>query len=176
MAGYNGYSMSNNAISAYESGERPISKWTKKAIIEAVKEINSNIDLSGLSVKELKSHCLTQSSWHHTSKKYNKTDFYSIYEDVESWTQDTVENIIAARNEELNNQKIRMENMKLAKELKEKGSMIVDGCNLTYKSNFGSDFEITIESKEYLWCPEFAPGFNNMHDIYTMIASHKEGK
>lgn len=29
MAGYSGYSMSNNAVDAYESGEKPRSKWTK---------------------------------------------------------------------------------------------------------------------------------------------------
>lgn len=30
MAGYNGYSMSNNAVAAYENGEKPLSKWKKK--------------------------------------------------------------------------------------------------------------------------------------------------
>jgi len=29
MSGYDGYSMSNNAVDAYENGEKPISKWTK---------------------------------------------------------------------------------------------------------------------------------------------------
>lgn len=33
MAGYYGYSMSNNAVEAYENGEMPISKWTKKEIV-----------------------------------------------------------------------------------------------------------------------------------------------
>lgn len=36
MAGYSGYSMSNNAVDAYESGEKPRSKWTKAAILNAI--------------------------------------------------------------------------------------------------------------------------------------------
>ena len=32
MAGYCGYSMSNNAVDAYNSGEKPISKWKKQDI------------------------------------------------------------------------------------------------------------------------------------------------
>ena len=28
MAGYRGFSMSNNAVDAYNSGEKPFSKWT----------------------------------------------------------------------------------------------------------------------------------------------------
>ena len=32
MTGYkNDYSMSNNAAAAYENGEKPLSKWTKKS-------------------------------------------------------------------------------------------------------------------------------------------------
>lgn len=30
MAGYHNYSMSNNAVDAYQDGLMPISKWTKK--------------------------------------------------------------------------------------------------------------------------------------------------
>lgn len=32
-SGYNGYSMSNRAVAAYESGENPLSKWTKKDLL-----------------------------------------------------------------------------------------------------------------------------------------------
>ena len=38
MAGYNGWSMSNNAVAAYEDGEKPLSKWTKADIFDAIKE------------------------------------------------------------------------------------------------------------------------------------------
>ena len=33
MTGYNGWSMSNNAVQAYEDGEKPLSKWTKKTLV-----------------------------------------------------------------------------------------------------------------------------------------------
>lgn len=36
MAGYYGYSMSNNAVEAYKSGEKPYSKWKKADIIQAI--------------------------------------------------------------------------------------------------------------------------------------------
>lgn len=36
MAGYYNYSMSNNAVSAYADGEKPLSKWTKSEIIETL--------------------------------------------------------------------------------------------------------------------------------------------
>lgn len=36
MSGYSGYSMSNNAVDAYESGEKPRSKWTKKVLLSAI--------------------------------------------------------------------------------------------------------------------------------------------
>lgn len=91
--GYYGYSMSNNAIDAYESGEKPISKWTKSDIIEAVKEINPEAAelIERVNLKTLKDNLLTRTSWHHTSKMYNATDFYSIDEDaVENLTAEKV--------------------------------------------------------------------------------------
>ena len=83
MAGYNGFSMSNNAVAAYEEGEKPLSKWTKSNIFESIKvqgvELKCSIEkLKKLPVKVLKEICLTYSSWHHTSNHYNKTDFYSL--------------------------------------------------------------------------------------------------
>jgi hypothetical protein len=87
MAGYNGYSMSNNAVSAYEDGERPISKWTKGDIISFIESAVKNdglaleCDLDVLkkaSAKVLKDVCLSRSSWHHTSSRYNRTNFYIV--------------------------------------------------------------------------------------------------
>ena len=83
MAGYSGYSMSNNAVEAYESGEKPISKWTKEAIFFEIKdqelELKCSVEkLKKLPVKLLKEVCLRRSSWHHTSNHFNKTDFYSL--------------------------------------------------------------------------------------------------
>ena len=97
MAGYYGYSMSNNAVSAYEVGEKPLSKWTKKKIIELCKEY-TQLDISKLTVSELKEKMLVRSSWHHTSKFYNKTDFYSLDVDyIEKLTQEDINKIINNR-------------------------------------------------------------------------------
>lgn len=80
--GYSGYSMSNNAISAYNKGSMPISKWTKQKIIQSISDIsdtyNLNIDINALKKlknDELKKY-LIQDGYHHTSKYYNTTDFY----------------------------------------------------------------------------------------------------
>lgn len=87
MAGYRGFSMSNNAVAAYESGEKPLSKWTKAEIIEAIEVAIREEELTLVCCMEklkkapvriLKDLCLSYSSWHHTSNHYNKTDFYSL--------------------------------------------------------------------------------------------------
>lgn len=76
--GYDGFSMSTRATSAYENGEKPLSKWTTADR----DEINALLERFGvdrkLTLKELKNilqwHCAT--SWHHTSKMVNRTQFY----------------------------------------------------------------------------------------------------
>lgn len=82
MTGYKGYSMSNNAIEAYNSGERPISKWTKTDILQVLKRSDipkSQLDLVGkMPLKSMRDYGLRRSSWHHTSSHYNKTDFYVV--------------------------------------------------------------------------------------------------
>lgn len=57
MAGYYGFSMSNNAVRAYVCGEAPASKHAP------------------VPTALVRQFC-TRSSWHHTSKKYNETDFF----------------------------------------------------------------------------------------------------
>lgn len=105
-AGYYGYSMSNNAVDAYENGEKPKSKWTKDDIID---EIENNIEhpkfsinkLSKLPLPLLKRLCLTYSSWHHTSSYYNSTDFYSIdYDFLEELTDSKIDEILKRYKEE----------------------------------------------------------------------------
>lgn len=73
LSGYSGYSMSNNAVDAYNNGEMPISKWTKDIFLKQCEDEGINID----KITEYKKY-LKKSSWHHTSKFYNATDFYSI--------------------------------------------------------------------------------------------------
>ncbi|GFH41384.1 hypothetical protein [Pseudolactococcus insecticola] len=72
MAGYKGYSMSNNAVDAYNDGEKPLSKWTKADFVEHDER------LKPFSVAFLRQKILYQSSWHHTSSHYNRTYFYSL--------------------------------------------------------------------------------------------------
>lgn len=103
MAGYKGHSMSNNAVAAYYSGEKPISKWTKQTILE---EIEDNCDIEDstlllikkLTLKELQSNFLSYASWHHTGKFYNQTTFYALdYEYVNNITRDNIDIIINNR-------------------------------------------------------------------------------
>ncbi len=86
MAGYNGKSMSNNAVKAYIHGEMPKSKWTKAAMVDAINEyldtnfLYLNTDILSLKKAELFDNFFTCSSWHHTGKFYNCTDFYELDE------------------------------------------------------------------------------------------------
>ena len=95
MAGYkDDYSMSNNAADAYEAGEKPLSKWTKKNILAIVGQevINRNPELKALNLKELRAIFLTQDGWHHTSKFYNETNFYACrtLQDIKDNPEDTI--------------------------------------------------------------------------------------
>lgn len=94
MAGYSGYSMSNNAVQAYNAGEMPLSKWTKKKFLELLPTIiQEGIDdgypvdedvvmkLSKVKWSVLKEEFLFCSSYHHTSSYYNATDFYDVASD-----------------------------------------------------------------------------------------------
>ena len=71
MAGYFGYSMSNNAVDAYENGEMPISKWDKATIMVEIRReasvgnlpLQCSMDnLGKLPEKALKELCLKCSS------------------------------------------------------------------------------------------------------------------
>lgn len=81
-SGYIGQSMSVRAQEAYDSGEMPKSKWTKDAILSALLDYDltdeqyAKVSTYGLDV--LKEVFLSLSSWHHTGKYFNETDFYTI--------------------------------------------------------------------------------------------------
>lgn len=68
MAGYSGFSKSNNAVFAENNGMYPASTSAKKLGVK-----------SG-SVKAL----LSAKEWHHTSKYYNKTQYYELEEAIEN--------------------------------------------------------------------------------------------
>ena len=104
-SGYIDKKMSVRANKAYLNGEMPLSKWTKTTILNAIVEfaeesnINiDNLDLNKLTLKELQQNYLINSSWHHTGSLYNKTDFYSISENiVNNLTNDFINEIIKNR-------------------------------------------------------------------------------
>ena len=104
MAGYSGYSMSNNAVAAYENGEKPLSKWKKADILEAVKTQEVELKCSPSKLQKLpavllKEICLCYSSWHHTSSHYNETKFYMLNaEYLEILTDAMVDEIAAEYN------------------------------------------------------------------------------
>ncbi|NCB03227.1 MAG: hypothetical protein EOM67_13900 [Spirochaetia bacterium] len=102
----NDYSMSVNAYDAYLSGEMPLSKWNKKGILKNAESILSGDKditleekqyrmgvLSKLSLSELK-ELLKNSSWHHTSSRYNKTDFYTVDDEVILGSREEFEDFI----------------------------------------------------------------------------------
>ena len=72
MAGYDGYSMSNRARQAYSEGLLPASKM--------VAQLKKRYPRSfrGLTVAIFREVVGQGDEWHHTSKKYNETKFYSM--------------------------------------------------------------------------------------------------
>jgi hypothetical protein len=92
-SGYTGFSMSNRAAEAYTNGEKPYSKWTKREILEKVREISADKEqlLSRLPLNTLKDTVLVRTSWHHTSSRCNRTDFYSVSDEaVQNFSEDQV--------------------------------------------------------------------------------------
>ena len=85
-SGYVGRSMSKRAEEAYESGEKPISKWGKGKILSLIsttygKEAGERA--RKLTLAELRERFLRYGSWHHTGKFFRKTDFYRFAEGME---------------------------------------------------------------------------------------------
>lgn len=105
--GYVGSSMSENAVFAYEQGEKPKSKWTKAAMLAAIADYCSEyeIELSeeakvfieGLKKDDLFKYFFEYKSWHHTNKYANATDFYGLDEstidDIANDPQETMKDI-----------------------------------------------------------------------------------
>ena len=63
MAGYAGYSMSNNAVEAYNDYKMPATRALK-----------------ALGLRKEALDKIAPCEWHHTSKEYNVTDFYDLRE------------------------------------------------------------------------------------------------
>lgn len=81
QSGYIGCKMSERAQEAYDSGERPMSKWSKWDILSELEydlDDEAIVKLSKYSVQALKNVCLEWTSWHHTGSYANETDFYQV--------------------------------------------------------------------------------------------------
>lgn len=87
QSGYCGCSMSVNAARANADGEMPKSKWTKAAMLAA---LNEWLEEEGLTLNDgitppekltksaLFDEYFYNSSWHHTGKYANITEFYAL--------------------------------------------------------------------------------------------------
>lgn len=126
-SGYIGHSMSRRAAEAYEDGEMPKSKWTKKAMVAAIQSYCDEFDMSfdpdvlkGMRKDEVFEQFFYKSSWHHTSKFFNETDFYKLDEDAicESFrpmTQTEVAERDAVRRQAIEEEKTEREAMRAAR-------------------------------------------------------------
>ena len=90
MAGYHGYSKSNNAVQAERNNKFPKSKWTKELILKVLsEEVEENDEkfqfLANKPAAFLKDFLLVSYEWHHTSSYYNCTEYYEV-RDLYSWT------------------------------------------------------------------------------------------
>lgn len=99
--GYIGRSESVRASEARQEGQKPLSKWTKKAIIEAMKANGAPEELLRKAEAQplwvLQQSVLSKTSWHHTGPNYQKTDFYGINDDYSdeklgaSWVSERID-------------------------------------------------------------------------------------
>lgn len=86
--GYLGSSMSVRAGEAYEQGEMQISRWTKTAIIQAVKgycfdfDLAYDPDIEKKTKAELTKEFLEYKSWHHSSRTAREVEFFGLNEDA----------------------------------------------------------------------------------------------
>lgn len=88
QSGYVGTSMSVRVQATYESGEMPMSNWTRKAIISAIKEycddfnLAYNPDIEFMTKAQLTDTYLEYKSWHHTGRFARGTEFFGLDEDA----------------------------------------------------------------------------------------------
>ena len=86
--GYSGASMSINAAAAYEAGERPRSRWTKPAIVDALRGYCDEWDLLYDPAVESETRAalfdrfIAYSSWHHTGAYARETEFFVLDEEA----------------------------------------------------------------------------------------------
>lgn len=126
-SGYVGWSMSRRAAEAYGDGEMPKSKWTRKAMVAAIQSCCDESDLlfdpdvlKGMRKDDAFERFFCKSSWHHTSKFFNETDFYKVDEDAvcvsfRPMTDDELAQRDAARRQAIEQEKAEREAMLAAR-------------------------------------------------------------
>lgn len=100
---YIGNRMSVRALNAYENGAMPLSKWSKKEILDRVKILDpfKAQKLSKVKKQVLVKTFLTNTSWHHTGSFYNETNFYEFDEDaLQELTDSGIEKLLQANEKE----------------------------------------------------------------------------
>ena len=82
--GYCGRSTSRNSLIARKMGSRPISEWSKTRIMDGLDEIAATRRslFKKISLPVLQAYCLRRTGYHHTSKWFNKTDFYELNQEA----------------------------------------------------------------------------------------------
>ena len=114
---YIGNKMSERAAEAYKSGEMPLSKWNKESIISNVLNACDKFEYCELDKysKEVLEIFLIMSSWHHTGKYFNETNFYSLDYDFLSQTKENIISTLKKRKKELIEEKEKKKSEKLIK-------------------------------------------------------------
>ena len=80
--------MSVRVIEAYDNGEMPKSKWTKRAMLEGIANVLDDYEMNPdlihvfqkMTKDQLWNKVMRWSSWHHTGKFANYTDFYEVFD------------------------------------------------------------------------------------------------
>lgn len=85
MAGYNGYAKSNNAILAENSGRYPLGKASRVL----AKKLNWSLEKSKAFLKKMGTV-----EYHHTSCKYNCTDYYDVSDEALSDLKEEIDDFI----------------------------------------------------------------------------------
>jgi len=88
QSGYIGCSMSVRAVMAYDHGEKPKSKWTKRAMLDAIEEYcdrrgyRFDERFTKLTKAKLFHGYFEYTGWHHTGKYAQITNFYGLSEEM----------------------------------------------------------------------------------------------
>lgn len=102
-SGYVGHSMSVRAKNAYNEGLLPKTKIKKSDLEDA------GIHLPVSFVKWMMPSIIKPTEWHHTSKHFNKTDFYNLEDVKEQLEEIDIESRLAQYKEEKEQQRLEKE-------------------------------------------------------------------